>query len=86
MKRPRPQDARRDLRKMWTSVAVYSCADGTLRIEPVWNKKRYGVYTERNGSGPGMFSRMHSAYLVESVLRLPKKRINWMVDHDEQRR
>ena len=68
MKRPRPQDARRDLRSLWSSVAVYSCADGTLKIEPTW-RKRF--------CRPGMLTRMHSAYAVESILALPKKRINW---------
>ena len=67
MKRPRPQDARRDLRRLWSSVAVYSCADGTLRIEPTWSKRF---------KRPGVLTRMHSAYLVECVLRVPK-RINW---------
>lgn len=79
MKRPRPQDARRDLRRLWSAVAVYSCADGTLRIEPTWDKR----YRSHGALGPGMFSRMHSAYLVESVLRLPKKRIDWKARADQ---
>jgi hypothetical protein len=62
MKHPRPQDARKALKRMWSSVAVYSCIDGTLRIEPTW-KERSGVFT-----------RAHSAYLVECLMRLPRKR------------
>lgn len=77
MKRIRPQDARRALKRMWSNAAVYSCADGTLRIEPTWNKAIYGVYTERNGGGPGVISRMHAAYMVECLLTMPCKRINW---------
>lgn len=68
MKRPRPQDARRDLKKLWRHVAVYSCADGSLKIEPKWN----GHYDT-----PGVITRMHSAYLVESVLAMKVKRIDW---------
>lgn len=76
-KNPRPSDARRVLKRMWTNVAVYSCADGTLRIEPTWNKAIYGTYTPKDGGGPGMFSRMHSAYLVECLMMLPRKKVNW---------
>lgn len=68
MKRPRPQDARRDLRALWSAVAVYSCADGTLRIEPTW-RKRF--------NRPGMLTRMHTAYAVQAVLAMPVKSINW---------
>ena len=85
MKHPRPQDARKALKRMWTSVAVYSCADGSLRIEPTWNKAIYGTYTEKDGGGPGMFSRMHSAYMVECLIKLPKKRINWRKRAEEQK-
>ena len=66
MKAIRPQDARRALKRMWSSAAIYSCADGTLRIEPTWADKRAGLLT-----------RTHSAYMVECLLRLPRKRINW---------
>jgi hypothetical protein len=65
MKSPRPQDARRYLKAIWKRVAVYSCADGTVKLEPVWNGR------------PGMFTRMHSADMVALVLGLPEKRINW---------
>ena len=68
MKRPRPQDARRDLRKLWSSVAIYSCADGTLRIEPTWRK---------TFNRPGMLTRMHSAYLMEALTAMPKRQIKW---------
>lgn len=67
MKEPRPQDARRALKRMWSAVAVYSCADGTLRIEPKWSDRRAGLLT-----------RMHSAYMVERLLGLPRRRINWL--------
>lgn len=77
MKKIRPQDARRALKRIWSAVAVYSCADGTLKIEPTWNAAIYGKYTEQNGGGPGLFSRMHSAHMVERLLMLPKKPINW---------
>lgn len=77
MKQIRPQDARRALKRMWSAVAVYSCADGTLKVETVWNKEIYGTYSERHGGGPGLISRMHSAYMVECLLMLPNKRINW---------
>jgi hypothetical protein len=69
MKRTRPQDARKALRKLWSRAAVYSCADGTLRIEPAWGKKF---------NNPGVLTRMHSAYMVQCLLDLPLKRINWM--------
>jgi hypothetical protein len=68
VKHPRPQDARRDLRKLWSKIAVYSCSDGTLRIEPMWSRKF---------KNPGVFTRMHSAYLVRAVLGLPNKQIKW---------
>lgn len=68
MKRPRPQDARKALRSLWSSVAVYSCADGTLRVEPAW-RKRY--------KAPGVLTRMHSAYMTQVLLAMPLKRINW---------
>jgi len=68
LKRPRPQDARRDLRQLWSSVAVYSCADGTLRIEPTWRKKF---------RQPGFLTRGHSAYMVQALLAMPLKRIDW---------
>lgn len=68
MKRERPSNARRAMRTLWSAVAVYSCADGTLKIEPTWRKKF------RN---PGVITRMHSAYMVQCVLMLPLKRINW---------
>lgn len=67
-KKLRPQDARRDLRTLWSSVAVYSCADGTLRLEPTWRKQF---------DKPGMLTRMHVAACVFDVLSLPAKRINW---------
>ena len=68
MKRSRPQDARRELRRMWSSVAVYSCADGTFRVEPKWRKKY---------SAPGMFTRINAAVLVGDMLKMPTKRIDW---------
>ena len=68
MKRTRPQDARRELRAMWSKVAVYSCADGTFRIEPQWRKKY---------QSPGLFGRMHAAVLVLDVLSLTEMRIDW---------
>ena len=68
MKRPRPQDARRDLRSLWSSVAVYSCADGTLRVEPTW-RKRF--------NRPGVLTRLHSAYMVQAVLAMPLRKIDW---------
>ena len=68
VKHPRPQDARRDLRTLWSSVAVYSCGDGTLRIEPAWRKKF---------KRPGVITRMHSAYMVQAVLAMPLKKIDW---------
>ena len=83
-KQPRPQDARKALKRMWTNVAVYSCADGTLRVEPTWNKTIYGFYTEKDGGGPGVFSRMHAAYMVECLMRLPRKRINWHKRSEKQ--
>lgn len=61
-------NARRVLRRLWSSVAVYSCADGTLRIEPAY-RKQY--------RSPGMLTRMYSARMVQDVLNLPVKRINW---------
>lgn len=67
IKRMRPQDARRSLKKLWSSVAVYSCSDGTLKMEPKW---RHEV--------PGFFTRMASAERVAAVLSLPIKKINWV--------
>ena len=66
----RPQDARRALRSMWESVYVCSCADGTIKIEPQWNKKRFGVYSDEYGGGPGVFSRMAAANMVRDVLNI----------------
>ena len=63
-----PTNARRSLRIMWDKVAVYSCADGTFRIEPKWRK---------SFNRPGMLTRMHTAVLIGDVLNLPVKKINW---------
>ena len=63
-----PTNARRVLRKIWSRVAVYSCADGTLKLEPVWAKAF---------RRPGVLTRMHSAAMIEDVLGLPRKRIDW---------
>lgn len=52
---------------MWSKVAVYSCADGTIKLEPVWKGR----------IAPGLFDRMHAANMVAQVLALPAKRINW---------
>lgn len=60
--------ARRVLRRLWAKVAVSSCSDGTLRIKPVYRKQF------RN---PGVLTRMYSARMVEEVLNLPVKKINW---------
>lgn len=54
-------------------MAVYSCADGTLRVEPTWAKR----FRSHGALGPGMFTRMHSAYLVESLMAMPRRPINW---------
>lgn len=64
MKKVRSQDARRALRGLWQGLDCYSCADGTLKIEPRWKK----------GIRPGLFTRMHSAQLVEYVLGLKHMR------------
>ena len=69
LKRPRPQDARRALRSLWSSVAVYSCADGTLRVEPAW-RKRFNK--------PGVLTRMHTAYMLQALLAMPLKRIKFV--------
>lgn len=55
----RPSDARRVLRKLWSTIDVQSCADGTLRISPKWRRqwRRHGVLT-----------RMYSARMVKEVL------------------
>lgn len=64
MKRPRPQDARRDLRRYWSKVKVQSCADGSLHITPTWRRKyrRHGVIT-----------RMNAAYLAESLFDIGER-------------
>ena len=55
----RPQDARRDLRKMWKSVKAVSQADGDIRLCPVWK------------GSPGVLTRMRAANLVEALIALP---------------
>ena len=57
--RSSPTTARRILKRLWKSYKVTSCADGTLRITPAWNKS-YGK--------PGLLTRMYSAALVEDVI------------------
>ena len=47
---------------------MYSCADGTLRVEPTW-RKRF--------RRPGVMTRMHTAYMMQAVLAMPLKRIKW---------
>jgi hypothetical protein len=45
---------------------VESCADGTLRVEPDW--PQFPKYTDEEGGGPGLFSRMNLAGDIERFL------------------
>ena len=62
MKKIRPQDARRALRSLWKDVRFSPCADGTIRIVPVWK------------GGPGLFTRLHAANMVDAVLNIKGKK------------
>lgn len=68
MKAPSSTSCRRALKTMWAKVAVYSCADGTVKLEPVWKGK--GL--------PGLLDRLHAAHLVERLLGVPVKKVNWV--------
>lgn len=50
------------------SFAVKSCADGTLRIEPVYNPAKFRPYTPENGGGPGLMTRLDLAEWCERRL------------------
>ena len=54
------------LRRMWERVEVKSCADGSMKIEPVWKGVR--EYTEADGGGPGLLSRLSAAKWCEFVI------------------
>ena len=71
MKRKRPVDARRALKRLWSAIKVDSCADGSMRITPVWRGVR--EYTEEDGGGPGLLSRLQAAGLLEILIRGEEK-------------
>ena len=54
------------LRRMWERVEVTSFADGTMKIEPVW--KGVKPYTEADGGGPGLMSRLSAAKWCELLI------------------
>ena len=45
---------------------VKSCADGTLIVTPDW--PRFPKYTDEDGGGPGLFSRLALAHDLEAWL------------------
>ena len=59
--------ARRSLKRLWSSVKVMSCADGTLKIVPSWRGVR--KYTPVEGGGPGLLSRLRAAELLGVLIK-----------------
>ena len=57
---------------MFESVKVESLANGDLRVTPVWRGCR--PYTEGEGGGPGIFSRMSGAARMEQFINAHLKK------------
>ena len=43
-----------------------SCADGTIRITPMW--RQFPKWNEQDGGGPGLSTRMNLAARIEQTL------------------
>jgi hypothetical protein len=52
-------------RRVWSKVRVYSCADGTMRIEPKWRKEF---------AKPGVFTRMYLAERLQTAMNRALKK------------
>ena len=62
MTRPR----RYTLMPLWKSAQVVSCADGTIKVTPVW--KGVLEYTEGEGGGPGLLMRLSAAQRLQDLI------------------
>ena len=51
------------LASLFSRVVVKSCADGTMRVEPVWKRKLRKTHLP-----PGVFTRMSAAKELEKVI------------------
>lgn len=54
------------LQRIWSSVKVKSCADGSMNVEPKW----IGIkeYTPEDGGGPGLLTRLAAAQSFERAI------------------
>jgi hypothetical protein len=64
MKRKR----RSPLQGLWTSVKVESCANGVMKVTPVDPWIGHSVWNERDGGGPGIFTRMRAARHLQRLI------------------
>lgn len=60
------------VRALWRSARVESCSDGTLRVIPEWRGVK--PYTDEDGGGPGLLSRLAAAERLRELIERELKR------------
>lgn len=74
MKSARRRKRRTTLQCLWTAVKVESLANGKMLVTPAEPWIGMKVWNERDGGGPGIFTRSYAAGHLENLINGHLKR------------